>query len=60
MPLDKDILAAAIVAEITAQFGAPADAGKLAAFAAAIAKAVVEHIQANAVTTCGAGSGTVG
>lgn len=69
MALTQASLATKIQAEIIAQFGAPADAGTLQKFANAIAKAVVDEIQANAIVTgtvtsgMGAGgavTGTVG
>lgn len=49
MALSQATLATKIQAEIVAQFGAPADASTLQKFANAIAKAVVDEIQANAV-----------
>ena len=51
MALTQAALATKIQAEIIAQFGAPADASILLKFANAIAKAVVDEIQANAVTS---------
>lgn len=61
MALTQASLATKIQAEIIAQFGAPADSSVLLKFANAIAKAVVDEIQANAVVTgtvtSGAGSG---
>lgn len=61
MPLTQASLATKIQAEIIAQFGAPADAAILQKFANAIAKAVIDEIQANAVVTgtvtSGAGAG---
>jgi hypothetical protein len=61
VPLSQASLATKIQAEIIAQFGAPADAATLQKFANAIAKAVVDEIQANALVsgtvTSGAGAG---
>lgn len=47
MALTQASLATKIQAEIIAQFGAPADASTLLKFANAIAKAVIDEIQAN-------------
>lgn len=49
MALTQASLSTKIKAEIQAQYGAPADAGKLQKFADAIAKAVVDEIHANAI-----------
>jgi hypothetical protein len=49
--LTQASLSTKIQTEIIAEFGAPDDAGILAKFADAIAKAVVDEIQANAVVT---------
>lgn len=51
MALTTASLKAKIIAEISAALGAPADGAQLAKFAEAIAKAVVDEIQANAVVT---------
>lgn len=51
MALTQASLATKIQTEIIAQFGAPDDAGILQKFADAIAKAVVDEIQANAEVT---------
>ena len=49
MALSQATLAAKIVAEITALYGAPQNATILQNFANALAKAIVDEIQANAV-----------
>lgn len=63
MALTQASLATKIQTEIVAEFGAPDDSSILQKFANAIAKAVVDEIQANAVVnttgtvTSGAGAG---
>lgn len=61
MALTQASLATKIQTEIIAQFGAAADASILNKFCQAIAKAVVDEIQANAAVagtvTSGAGAG---
>jgi hypothetical protein len=49
MALTQSSLATKIQTEIVAQFGAPADSSILNKFCQAIAKAVVDEIQSNAV-----------
>ena len=51
MALTQGSLAAKIIAELENQFGAAADSATLSKFANAVAKAVVDEIQANAVVT---------
>ena len=51
MPLTKESLSTKIQTEIIALYGAADDSSKLKDFADAIAKAVVDEIQANAVVT---------
>lgn len=59
MAMSASGLKAKIKTEFDSAFGPAEDDSKLDKFAEAVAKAVVEYIQANATTTCGAGPGTV-
>lgn len=60
MALDATALKTLIVSKVTTAIGAQnIEADGLDKFAEAIAEAVVEHIQTNAVTACPAGAGTV-
>lgn len=51
MPLSQSGLSSAIKSEIESLYGAPDDDGTLQNFADALAKAIVDHIQGNALVT---------
>lgn len=51
MPLTEASMSTQIQAEMTVIFGAPADSTQLQKFCDALAKAIVENIQTNALVT---------